>query len=350
MDEFFTQNSNALAAFTRVSQAVGARSDYVQGGGGNTSVKLDDTLMAVKASGFRLGDVTEQNAYAVMDYAALSAFYKSHEPAEFEDAEKAGSDRAKAATMGIEGLAQLRPSVEAGFHSVLGRYVIHSHSVYANLACCAQEMRDLLPAALKDAPFAWGIVPYIDPGARLSFAIRDELARVEREGGRTPAVLFMQNHGLIVHAQTARECLDLHDDVNARVARFFGLEADAFLKLDLAEYIARRVRTNRYDSSFFLEAPLYPDQMVFFVGTLEFGSGEAAQGKALLDLTTGNLSFAVSDAQACVITQTLACVLYIQEQIAGKGYSLSTMGEQAKRFIANWESEQYRKSLVGGKT
>ena len=44
-----------------------------------------------------------------------------------------------------------------------------------------------------------------------------------------------------------------------------------------------------------------------------------------------------------------AAVLFIQEQIEKKGYTLSTMGEQAKRFIANWESEKYRKSLLGAK-
>jgi ribulose-5-phosphate 4-epimerase/fuculose-1-phosphate aldolase len=349
MATFFAKHAERLGDFTHLSQSVGARYDYVQGGGGNTSVKLDGTRMAVKASGFRLCDVTERNAYAVMDYAALRAFYQGHEPTEFEDAEKAGSERAKAATLEIEGLPQLRPSVEAGFHSVLSRFVIHSHSVYANLACCAMEMRQILASALKDAPFVWGIVPYIDPGARLSFAIRDELARVKQVTGSEPSVLFMQNHGLIVHAETAEDCLRLHDEANARITAYFGLNTDAFLKMDLPGYIAERIRARRFESVFLMEAPLYPDQMVFFIGTLEFGSEDAAQGKARLDLTTGRLSFAVGEAQARVITETLACVLFIQEQIANKNFTLSTMGEQAKRFIANWESEKYRKSLAEGK-
>ncbi|MPN23057.1 hypothetical protein SDC9_170442 [bioreactor metagenome] len=68
-----------------------------------------------------------------------------------------------------------------------------------------------------------------------------------------------------------------------------------------------------------------------------------------MNLNTGELSFAVNEAQAQVLKETLAAVLFIQEQIAKKNNTLSTMGEQAKRFIANWESEKYRKSLVGGK-
>jgi len=349
MSTFLTKYDLLLNDYARLSQSAGARRDYVQGGGGNTSVKLDEKLMAVKASGFCLGDVTPEHAYAVMDYAAIRAFYRGHEATDFEDAEKAGSEQAKANTIAVEGLPALRPSVEAGFHSLLGTFVIHSHSVYANLACCAVQMKQILTEAMAGASYSWGMVPYIDPGARLSFAIRDEMDRVLRETGKIPTVLFMQNHGLIVHEETADAALLLHDAVNARLAAHFGVAADAFLQMDLEAYLETRLRARSYDASFFIDTPLYPDQMVFFIGTLGFGAGAAQEGGALLDLATGKLSFGIPVAQAHVITETLAAVLFIQEQIEQKDYTLSTMGEQAKRFIANWESEKYRKSLLGAK-
>lgn len=348
MSEFLSKYNVLLNDYARLSQSAGARMDYVQGGGGNTSVKLDNIYMAVKASGFCLSDVKPDQAYAVMDYSALRAFYRGHEAGEFENVEQTGSALAKASTIAIEGLPALRPSVEAGFHSLLGTFVIHSHSVYANLVCCAVEMKQILKEALAGADYSWGMVPYIDPGARLSFAIREELSRVERETGKQPSVLFMQNHGLIVHEETADACLKLHDAVNARLAAFFGVASDAFLQLDLEKYLENRLSARNYDGSFFIETPLYPDQMVFFIGTLSFGAGEAKEG-ALLDLATGKLSFAIPQAQASVIRQTLAAVLFIQEQIEKKGCTLSTMGEKAKQFIANWESEKYRKSLLGAK-
>ena len=349
MNEFTKQYASALSDFSRLSQDVGARRDFVQGGGGNTSVKLDDRLMAVKASGFCLGDVLPDQAYAVMDYAALRAFYRGHEERDFEDPEKAGSELAKASTIAVEGMAVLRPSVEAGFHSLLGKFVIHSHSVYTNFACCAVEMQQILEDALKDADFAWGVVPYIDPGARLSFAIRAEMDRVKQATGTLPTVLFMQNHGLIVHAETADAALALHAAVNARFAAFFGVAEDAFATMDLEAYIAKRLRARTYEGTFFLETPLYPDQMVFFIGTLGFDGGEAKTGEILLDLTSGFIRSGAGEAQTRVVTETLAAVLFIQEQIEKKGYTLSTMGEKAKQFIANWESEKYRKSLLGAK-
>ena len=67
MGNFFEDNRERLENFSRVSQSVGARADYVQGGGGNTSVKLENGLMAIKASGFCLKDITPEKAYAVLE-------------------------------------------------------------------------------------------------------------------------------------------------------------------------------------------------------------------------------------------------------------------------------------------
>ena len=66
MSNFFETNRTNLENFRRVSGTVGARADYVQGGGGNTSVKLDGGLMAIKASGYCLKDIDVDKAYALM--------------------------------------------------------------------------------------------------------------------------------------------------------------------------------------------------------------------------------------------------------------------------------------------
>ena len=159
MSSFFEANRARLEAFSRVSKSVGARADYVQGGGGNTSVKLDGGLMAIKASGFCLKDIEPDAAYAVLDYEALRKFYYGSNPADFEDVEKTGSAKAKEVTQTIEGLKALRPSVEAGFHSILDTYVAHSHSVYANLAACCDECRDIVARALEGADYTWAACP-----------------------------------------------------------------------------------------------------------------------------------------------------------------------------------------------
>lgn len=356
---FLVQHGPALEAFATMSRAVGARPDYVQGGGGNTSVKPGDGLMAIKASGFRLADIAPDAAYAVLDGAAVRSFYESHEESDFEDVEKAGSEAAKAATLAIEGLPALRPSVEAGFHSLLDRYVVHSHSVYANLVGCVEGAPALLAEALRDAPYAFGFVPYVDPGARLTFRIRDELARVAAATGRRPAVLLLQNHGPIVHHDDPDTCLAIHADLNRRLAATFGLHDGAFPAVGLSPvpgsdgvlrgdtpYLRDALRSGRYDRRFFLEQPLYPDQMVFLVGTFDVGPGDPDEGTCRADLSAGTVRYRMPAATARVVEETLTAVVFIAEHARAAGRTLSTMGEAARRFIANWESEKYRKSLA----
>ena len=360
MSNFFEANQTALENFARVSGAVGARADYVQGGGGNTSVKLTGGLMAIKASGYCLKDITPVKAYAVLDYAGLREFYYGSNPADFEDVEKSGSAKAKEMTKTIEGLDALRPSVEAGFHSLLDTFVAHSHSVYANLAACSKECLAIVGKALAGADYSWGFVPYTDPGARLTFSIRDELARVEKETGKRPAVIFMENHGLIAHHDDPDECLRIHTDVNARIAAAFGIAPDAFPPVSVKEiegglveadapYLTEQLASGDYDEKFFLEQPLYPDQLVFLTGAFKMTEEAPEEGCCAVNPKTGRVLFSMPAAKAQVIAETLTAVVFICRQIEKNGFTLSTMGEAAKAFIANWESEKYRKSLAGKK-
>ena len=357
MSNFFDENRAVLENFSRVSKTVGGRNDYVQGGGGNTSAKLAGGKMAIKASGFCLKDIEVDKAYAVLDYQELRKFYYGSNPADFEDVEKAGSTKAKEVTEVIEGMAALRPSVEAGFHSVLDTYVAHSHSVYANLAACAVECDEIVKEALQGADYSWGSVDYTDPGARLTFSIRDELARVEKESGKRPAAIFMKNHGLIAHSDDPDECLRIHEDVNNRVAAAFGLSGTSFPAVSVKEedglivadapYLSEMLKSGAFDEKFFLETPLYPDQMVFLIGSFAFGKGTPEADNCLADPETGKLVFNMAAGKAQVIAETLTAVVFIADTIKKAGKTLSTMGEAAKKFIANWESEKYRKSLAG---
>lgn len=357
---FFEENAKLLEAFAKVSGVAGARADYVQGGGGNTSVKLGGGLMAIKASGFCLSDITPNSAYAVLDGAAIRDFYLTSEPAQFENVETAGSNKAKESVKTIEGLQQLRPSVEAGFHSILKTFVVHTHSVYANLAACAVNCKEICAAAFEGADYSWGMVPYVDPGANLTFAIRDEMKRVEAETGKKPGIIIMQNHGIIAHDDDPDVVLQLHADANERLAKAFGITGDSFPKVSVKEiepglyeadtpYLTEALKGGAYTEQFLLEQPLYPDQMVFLIGTFGMDKAEVEEGQCVAYSDSGKVLMRMDSKKAQVLAETLTAVVFVISHIKAAGHPLSTMGEKAKSFIANWESEKYRKSLAGKK-
>ena len=56
-----------MEGFVKISKYAGMREDLVQAGGGNSSFKISDDKMAVKASGFQLADITINDGYALVN-------------------------------------------------------------------------------------------------------------------------------------------------------------------------------------------------------------------------------------------------------------------------------------------
>ena len=112
--------------------------------------------------------------------------------------------------------------------------------------------------------------------------------------------------------------------------------------------MSKCLKSGAYTEKFLLESPLYPDQLVFLTGSFRFGT-HPDEGMCAADPETGRVVFAMPAAKAQIIAETLTCVVYIAETLKKSGHALSTMDEAARAFIANWESEKYRKSLAGKK-
>lgn len=364
-EAFKNKHSSKLAEYVKMSASAGARSDYVQGGGGNTSVKLDPQLMAIKASGFRLDQITDADAYAVLDFAKLRGFYENTDPATLEDVEKTGSAKAKENTLAIDGLPQLRPSVEAGFHSLLNTFVLHTHPVYANLATCSAEGADVVNETLADMPESHAYIPYINPGAQLTFAIRDAIRETEARTGKKPAIVFMQNHGLIINCASGDECLRLNEEVNRRIAAAYGVSAadwpapalDAGAKegtwISATPWLREKLLSAKWDLDFFTKQSLYPDQLVFLAGQVavrEHGSiadatAPGTDAKCTIFRETGEVFYSCGRNEAQTIEETLCAILFITGAIKRSGRHVCTMDEAGKDFISGWESEKYRRSM-----
>ena len=228
------------------------------------------------------------------------------------------------------------------------------------MAACAVECEQIAAKALADASYTWGFVAYTDPGARLTFSIRDELTRVEAQKGEMPTVLLMGNHGLIVHHDDHMEALRIHEEVNERIAGAFHITNHDFPAVSVhqnadeqfvtdAPYLASHLKSGRYGKKELCEEALYPDQLVFLTGTFFFGENNTKPepGTCVADQESGLVVCDINQSMAQTIAETLTAVIFIRENIEKSHYTLASMGEAAKQFIANWESEKYRKSLAG---
>ena len=109
---------DSLKKLEYISKEVGQPIEYTQGGGGNTSVKLNDELMAVKASGFKLKQINPKEGYVVVNYKKILEYYNQVDLNQERDYEKESTEFVNNNIVKWR-LKKLRPSVETGFHSAL---------------------------------------------------------------------------------------------------------------------------------------------------------------------------------------------------------------------------------------
>lgn len=337
--------TDALNELAEISQAAGKRQDYVQGGGGNTSVKLDDEMMAIKASGCRLMDVTPASGFAAVNYKSILRYHAdTPKGVESKDYNKEVMDAAIASIRQVNGEPAKRPSVEAGFHALLGRCVIHTHAAYINVLMCSEEGCGKAVEMLQQAGIESLLIPYETPGYYLTEKIKEAMQT------KTPDVILLGNHGVVVHEASAKKTIALHETVNLVVKSKHGLPDFPACSVEKAEngyastnawLLERTADRGLLETAF--TAPLYPDQLVYLGGS----GMDRPEGKIIV--TDGAITYKAGEAEAQAMDETLSGVVYVIECIQSLGWKLKLMSEEAVKYISVWDSESYRKKQMAGK-
>ncbi len=187
-----------------ISRKYGADSRYVIAGGGNTSYK-DAQHLWVKASGHALATIDE-NGFAVLDRAKLAPMGEkaySADPTEREAQVK--EDLASACLT-----RDRRPSVETSLHDCMDfAYVVHLHPTLVNGLMCSVNAANICDELFPDALY----IEYTDPGYTLFKKVYDRLKAWKAEKGKQPQVIFLQNHGVFVGADTPEEIDRIYSDI-----------------------------------------------------------------------------------------------------------------------------------------
>ena len=339
---------NTILDLINISSYAGARADYTQGGGGNTSVKNDkEGLMLIKASGYRLKDITETTAFVAVDKNKIADYYNSVDLSVEKDYEKESAEISKNSVVALEGVQTLRPSVEVGFHAILKKYVIHTHSVYANILTCSLEGEQVAEKIFNGMDFGYIFLPYINPGFELTLAMKKAIEEYVNKSGKYPEVIFMKNHGLVVNSDDIDRVKAINETVNETIRNYFGL-SDNFRAVNLEKtvngfvsathIVCDFVKANGLTKDFLDEYPLYPDQLVYLNNILQFSPDK-------LKVENGKVYYNTDEKQATTLDETLAAYLFVITSVKNAGLTISKMNEKEVYFINHWEAEKYRRSV-----
>ena len=195
----FSPSDTPMQVLSKLSHYYGADPEFVIAGGGNTSVKIGDRLF-VKGSGHALATMPAEG-FVEMDRHQLEALLNSTLSEERMQREA----EFKAATLAarVHPEKNQRPSVEALLHHLMPRqYVVHTHSTLVNMVTCCAIGPELARQLANDV--VW--IPEVDPGFILSQTLRQSLLAFKKATGRDcPRAVLMQNHGLVICADTPEE-------------------------------------------------------------------------------------------------------------------------------------------------
>lgn len=171
--------------YIRLCRFLGGYKDLVQGSGGNISVKSKDQL-CIKSSGRLLAETSNTYGYVVCDKNALKSLYANRS----EDTRQTV----------LHGEPNGSPSMEVFFHLLPSKWVVHLHPTWLLKHLCQESWTSL---SVRDEDYSVTYVPYTTPGLLLADTIHSL--------PKGFSVYYLQNHGVILCAETVPEILNLLD-------------------------------------------------------------------------------------------------------------------------------------------
>jgi rhamnose utilization protein RhaD (predicted bifunctional aldolase and dehydrogenase)/NAD(P)-dependent dehydrogenase (short-subunit alcohol dehydrogenase family) len=196
-----------------ISKFYGNDKNFVIAGGGNTSFK-DERTIWVKASGQSLSELAEEGLVALdrdkLHEISLKDY--SDDPVKREDQVK--SDLNKCI---IDQAKNKRPSVETSLHELISyKFVVHLHPTLINGILCSRNAKNLTQQLFGDKVL---FVPYTDPGYTLFKRLESEVKKYQEKFLCDPKIIFLENHGVFVGANTTDEIKDIYRDIVSTIEK-----------------------------------------------------------------------------------------------------------------------------------
>lgn len=205
--------SDDLDIIVALSRYYGSDPEFLLAGGGNTSMKTEDSLY-IKASGISLADIGRDGFVEVVRDRARDMLARSYSQDPLEREEQLKNDMLKARR---NQETEARPSVETMFHEQIRyKFAVHTHPSLINGLTCGKKGKSIADELFGDDAL-W--ISYA-PGYELAKKVQRGLAQYRKaHKDREPTMILLQNHGVFIGADDPQGIKRITDGIVA------GLEA-----------------------------------------------------------------------------------------------------------------------------
>lgn len=328
-----------ISELKRFSERIGNNLDWIQGAGGNTSLK-EEGILWIKASGCWLSSsLTDSIFIPVRESDVLTSITNNN----------------LSETNSLN-LGKLRPSIETSLHALMPhKFVFHTHSVNLISVAVLKEGRNYLTEIFKDLNWEW--IPYAKPGIELAKKIKEIIHN-------DVDIIVLANHGIVVGSETAHGAYEILLDIEDRIDRKLRKRVKHKKENQLILPKESMYRICNYDIANDLAfddlalniikvGTLYPDHVVFLgAGQMQIVSiEELKQYITNPDYINNNPVVIVRDYGVIVhknISKNAEVMLYCLGSILLRvnfDEKISYLSQADEMELIGWDAEKYRKSL-----
>jgi len=353
-----------LKNLIQISKYAGERFDLVQAGGGNSSAKLKNNQMFIKASGYLLSDISINSGYSKVYTNKISNIINN-------DAIKNEFNKRKKEILAKKLVEKAtinkinRPSIETLLHSTLYKYTLHTHPIVVNIVVIKKKWKEILLSIFKNKDMA--LVPYKTPGIDLAL----ELNKVISNFKVIPKIIFLQNHGLIITSNNINDIQKITEIVLEKIEKYLKIDMkkykltnkiskmiNSFQKKQNISYLSEDKYLNeqlKKNKKLFLQKPFCPDSLVFCgVSTVilknltDFGSlrkyiKKYSQLPKVIIFNKHLFFIAINIKKAKDAEEVMKFHIMVLSQSMGKNINFLKLDELS--YLSNWEAEKFRQKI-----
>lgn len=333
-----------LHSINQISHALGADPLIIQGGGGNISFKdPKSNSIWIKASGKWLEHANTENIYLEIDLHKGKEWLSSGKddfPNDWQKVSNSGT--------------QLRASIETSLHLLFeSSVVVHTHPVSILSHVVQEDPQKTLSPLLGN--IHWALIPYQKPGRDLAKAISQH-----PQFGNC-SIFILQNHGLVVCANTPEEAQAMTLDVIQKTSKTAKESRFDISKINKAHGFMERMgyklpsnplihslacNPSSLESFGRKNNVLYPDQAVFL------GKNAVVISDVEKKIPPANAPFVVipdvgvfiHQSASVMVEAMLLCHAEVLARVPADAH-LNYLSDSAVAELTNWDAEKYRQSV-----
>ena len=293
--------------------------------------------MFIKASGYNLTNIDEENGYTVINNKLLLEDINANTTKDVIEYNFIGNKRG---------------SIETFMHSFLKKYTVHLHPIQINRILVSKKAIEIINEIYPNSL----IIEYLTPGIKVCNKIREKY--------NDENVIFLLNHGIIITCDDIDEVYRLLNNVLIKFEEYQQINFDKYKYTNIiskaintlfnvsnVSYLCQDEVINNYlnkKQKLFKENITFPDFLIYCGVKNLFGLENIHEYKSLYDehpkiIIENNLIYINSHSltKCKEIEDVLKSNLIILDSRFEKNY-LST---DEICFLNNWDAEKYRKLL-----